>query len=518
MTRKAPSTRSAWIASLVVLGASSACAGELRFTDVTAASNIKVRDPNMVRVSAPNPHAVAVEDFDGDGQLDIIIASFGEPFLHYYRNTGNLRFMDVTRESGFESFRGAGTGAAVADFDHDGKLDIYLSSLRQGSSRLYRGSGGGKFADVSDKAGVLVESARSCAFSDVDGDGWCDLYVTCPKGPNRLFRNNRNGTFTDIASAAGVDQSDRHSLGCVFGDVDDDGKDDLFVSNYQSQLSTLFKNLGGGKFRDITAEAGVARKASAVGCVFADVFNRGRLDLYVTTDSWLAGANYTEDQLRKQGHTVEPNLLYENDGKGSFTISHGAMSEYKSLSHDAVLEDLDHDGSIDIYVGVDAESGNRFATSKGGNPLWQRSAARWQEAGQAWGVKHEANCVCVPAADFDNDGDLDLLLVNFYSNAVLYRNETNNKNWLRVKPVGTKSNPDGIGAQVRVFAGQKLIGFRHIQSGEGYCRSSAMEAHIGLGKTVARSYRVEVFFPATNVRVVRDNIEPGQRIVVREQD
>ena len=101
------------------------------------------------------------------------------------------------------------------------------------------------------------------------------------------------------------------------------------------------------------------------------------------------------------------------------------------------------------------------------------------------------------------------MLVNFYSNVVLYRNETNDKNWLRIKPVGTKSNPDGIGAQVRVFAGQKLVGFRHIQSGEGYCRSSALEAHVGLGKTPVENYRVEVFFPATNTRVVRENVTPG---------
>lgn len=489
-----------------------------RFMDVTEASGLKVRDPNMKRYSPPNPHAVAVADFDGDGLFDVIVTSFGEPFVHYYRNAGKLRFVDVTRDAGFESFRGAGTGAAVADFDHDGNLDIYLSSLRQGSSRLFRGLGGGKFADVSDKAGVLVESARSCAWSDIDGDSWADLYVTCPDGPNRLFRNNGNGAFADIARTAGVDLAERHSLGCAFGDVDADGKDDLFVTNYQSQLSTLFKNLGGGKFRDITADAGLARKSSAVGCVFADVFNRGRLDLYVTTDSWLSGANYTEEQLRKQGHTVEANLLYASEGTGRFKAVTGAMSEYKSLSHDAVLEDLDHDGLVDIYVGVDAESGNRFATSKGGNPLWLRNGAgQWHEAAQTAGIKLEANCVCVPAADFDNDGDLDLLLVNFYQNAVLYRNDTNNKNWLRVKPIGGKSNPDGIGAQVRVFDGATLIGFRHIQSGEGYCRCSALEAHFGLGKA-AKSYRVEAFFPATNVRVVRENVEPGQRIVVRESE
>ncbi|MCH8830554.1 MAG: CRTAC1 family protein [Planctomycetes bacterium] len=510
-----------------------------RFTDVTAATTIRVntmKRPGQPQYGTQMPHGVAIEDFDGDGRLDILLVCFGKPAVQLFRNMGNLRFVDVTKGSGLETFDGWGTGAAVADFDRDGILDVYLTSVQferknqsvtpaGKESRLYKGLGNGKFVDVSRKSGTLLKRpGRCCAWSDIDGDGWVDLFVACPYGPNVLFRNNRDGTFTDIAEKAGVTQKDRMSLGCVFGDIDNDGLDDLFIANYSSQVSALFKNLGGGRFREITMTAGVGRKAAAVGCVFADVFNRGKLDLYVTTDSWLSGANYTEKQLLQRGHTVEPNVLYRNTGRGKFVPVSAATLRHKTLSHDAILEDLDHDGFLDLYVGVDAiPTGNKFATSKGGNPAWTRADGKtWREVRAKWGVGFEANCVCVPAADFDNDGDLDLLLVNFYKNIVLYRNNTNDKNWLRVKAIGTKSNRDGIGARVSVYrtAGNKktLIGTRYVHSGAGYGRSSPLETHFGLGRSADATYRVEVYFPATKTRVVKTNVKPGRRIVIRESE
>lgn len=497
---------------IVLLLAAGVHAQQPRFTGVKD-SGIQIAA--NTGVGGTNPHAVAVEDFNGDGLHDAIILTFGKPHVYYFRNLGSLKFKDVTKGSGLEGFEGAGTGVGVADFDRDGHLDIYCTSVRGGASRLYRNKGDGNFEDVSEKAGVLVKgAARSCAWSDVDGDGWIDLYVTRPDGASLMFRNNRNATFTNIAKEAGVELADRHSLGCVFGDIDGDGRDDLFVTNYQSQISALFKNLGEGKFKEITKEAGLDRRASSVGCVFADVFNKGRLDLYVSTDSWLSGANYTEEQLLKMKHTVEPNALFVNDGNGKFSILSEPIFALKTLSHDVVIEDLDHDGLTDIYVGVDAESGNKWAASKGGNPLWTRPDGKsWKEIGKVWGVHHEANCVCVPAADFDNDGDLDLLLVNFYTQPVLLRNETNDKNWLRVRVVGSKSNRDGIGAKVTISTG-RVKQFRQIQSGAGYCRCSPLEAHFGLGKA-AGSYRVEVAFPNDRI-VTMENVEPGTRSIIKE--
>lgn len=493
---------------------------KVRFTDVSASSGLRIAA--NTGVGGTNPHAVAVEDFNGDGLPDVVMLTFGAPHAYVFRNLGKFQFQDVTKGSGLESFAGEGTGAAVADFDRDGKLDLYTTSLRNGASRLYRGNGDGTFRDVSDKAGVLLTgAARSCAWNDVNGDGWPDLYVTCPNGPNLLFRNNRNGTFTNVAREGGVEQADRHSLGCAFGDVDADGRDDLFVTNYESQSSTLFRSLGEGKFQDVTATAGLGRKASAVGCAFGDMFRRGRLDLYVSTDSWLSGANYTESQLLKMKHTVEPNVLYSNEGSFRFAPRTEPTFALKTLSHDIALEDFDHDGWPEIYVGVDAESGNQWATSKGGNPLLTRPDGKgWVEASQSWGVRHEANCVCVPAADFDGDGDLDLLLVNFYTQPVLYRNETNDKRWLQVRAVGDTSSSEGIGAKVAVFSmsGRKkqLVGYREIQSGAGYCRSSPLSAHFGLGDD-AGPFRVEVTFPVSRKTVVREGVKGGENVILQEK-
>lgn len=486
-----------------------------RFTDVTAASGLNV--PRDCK-----PHAVAVEDFDGDGLLDVLLGTFDPPHLLYFRNLGGLKFRDVTKGSGLEAFKGQGTGFAVGDYDRDGRLDVFVASLKPGESRLFHGERDGAFTDVTAKAGLAWDGpARSCAWSDYDRDGWLDLYVATPEGGGRLFHNRGNGTFTDVTRAAGVALPRKHLLGCAFGDFDGDGLDDLFVTAYDSQSSVLFKNLGDGTFRDVTATAGLGRRASSVGCAFGDVLGLGRLDLYVTTDSWLSGANYTEKQLLEMKHTVEPNLLYLGDGKGKFRSVEEATLALKTLSHDVVLEDLDHDGKVEIYVGVDAESGNQWATSKGGNPLWTRGRGdKWQEVSKAWGVAHESNCVCVPAADFDNDGDLDLLLINFYTRPVLYRNNTDDKHWLRVKAVGAKSNPNSIGARVSVYTADKgnrrLVGFRHIQSGAGYCRSSPLEAHFGLGEAApADGFEVEVRFPGGK-RVLTSGVQPGRVIVIRE--
>ena len=239
-----------------------------RFTDLSANSGLKIAA--NTGVGGTNLYGVAVGDFDGNGLLDVIILTFGKPHIYYFHNLGKFEFKDETAASGLMGFEGEGTGIAVADYDNDGRPDLYVTSLRKGASRLFRNEGKGKFVDVSNKAGVLLTTpSRSCAWSDMDGDGFVDLYVTCPDGANSPFTISVMEHSERSAQIAGVGLAGRHCWAALSRTRTAMVLDDLFVTNYRSQESVLFRNLGGMRFEDVTAQAGLKRKASSVGCAFA---------------------------------------------------------------------------------------------------------------------------------------------------------------------------------------------------------------------------------------------------------
>ena len=203
---------------------------------------------------------------------------------------------------------------AVADFDGDGKLDVYIASLRE-ASRLYRGNGDGTFNDVTARAGVRARGpARSCAWTDVDRDGWPDLYVTNPKGGCYLFKNNRDGTFTDIVKDSGIDLPGRHCLGCGFGDIDGDGRDDLFVTCYQSQASASSRTSATASSRTSANPASIARRRRSVASSPTCSTRAGSTCSSRPTPGYPAPTTRRPSCSNK--HTVVPNVLYANDGKG----------------------------------------------------------------------------------------------------------------------------------------------------------------------------------------------------------
>jgi len=380
-----------------------------------------------------------------------------------------------------------------------------------------------KFEDASERTGTLSEASRSCAFADIENDGNLDLFVCAHKGPNRLFRQCDDGTFSDIAVKAGAEQAEKSSLGVAFGDINGDGRTDLYVANYVSQADNLFLNTGGGGFRDVSGRNGIDLKASSLGAAFGDVDDDGDLDLFVTISSWLHGVKRGKGQLKAMGHAVEPNQLYINRGKGRFARRSTPPLDFEGLAHDICLDDLDQDGDQDLYVAVDGRE-KQMATSRGGNPCYRNegNGKNWREVSEAWGLHHVGNCVCAGAADFDNDGDLDILLVNFDSDPVVLRNNTDNGDYLKVKVAGTGSNRSGIGARVRVRQTARTRGapdavrMREIQSSWGYCKSGPLSVHFGVDRSV--TYDIEVTFPATGAKVIRRNVRPPQALLIREQE
>lgn len=468
-------------------------------------------------------HAVSVEDFDGDGNLDVALGGFDAPYVQLWRGAGKLRFTNATDGSGLAVVRGSVSGFAVGDYDSDGRPDLFVGVFRQGNNRLFRNMGSLRFVDVTERVGDLGAGARSCSFADVDNDGRLDLFVCCPNGPNRLLRQNDDGTFADVAGQMGVALPQDASAGVCFGDVNGDGKADLFVANYLSQVDRLLLNSGGLKFRDVSQEAGIALRASSLGAALADLDNDGDLDAYVATCSWLSGVKRSEAALKARGMAVEPNQLYLNDGQGRFERFGNPVLDFKGLAHDVCIEDFDQDGDLDVYVAVDGRPKQRAAT-RGGNPCYRNEGdgRTWREVSQEWGLHHVANCVCAAAADFDNDGDQDVLLVSFDREPTLLRNNVDRSDYLIVRAEGAGSNRSGIGAQIRMYESaegerpRKLRGFREIQSGWGYCKSGPLSAHFGLD--AKRSYRLEILFPATEKKIVRENVRPGQSITVRERE
>ena len=446
------------------------------FTDVTAASGL---DIEMYAMGA------AVGDYDNDGRDDIYITALeGDRLFH---NEGGGKFRDVTKSAGIAN-AGFGASAAWLDYDRDGKLDLFVANYVQWSakgdlwcsldgstksyctpesykgtaSKLYRNLGGGRFEDAGAKAGVGDPSSKSLGVTvlDYNGDGWPDLFVANDTQPNKLYRNNRNGTFTEEGMAAGVafgeDGVARGAMGVDAADYDRSGRPHLLVGNFSNQMLGLYHNEGNGLFVD-EAPASAVGRASLLSLAFGVFFFDYDLDGY--PDIFAANGHIEEEIGRVQPKVQykELPLLFRNLGKRKF------------------------------------ESVSAFRT-----PMVARGAAY---------------------ADFDRDGDLDILISTNHGPAYLYRNDGGNRNsWLTLRLAGTKSNRDGIGAVVRVETASGKQ-WSMVRSGSSYCSQSDLALTFGLGaeKTVRA---LEIDWPSgaherlTNVPVCRFiTVQEGRGIV-----
>ena len=523
----------------------------VQFVDVTEAVGLDFR---QVSGSAEQRYILesmssgaAFFDYDGDGYLDLFLvnstrveADSSNPTNRLYRNTEGASgrvFQDKTDEAGLQRM-GWGMGCAVGDYDNDGDVDLYVTYW--GPNVLYRNDGGG-FAEV--ELGVEDDGwGTSAAFGDVDADGFLDLYaanylvfdlenppgggqlcsgfkgldVYCgPHGmvpqANVLYRNEGGIGFADMSRATGIGADKQASLGVVFFDSDNDGDQDLYVAN-DGYPNLLYRNDGNWQLAEVAAFAGAAysedgRAQAGMGVAAGDYDNDGDLDLYMT--------HFSDDV----------NTLYQNQEDGQFvdfTAAAGLGGEVRPyLGWSTGFFDYDNDGWLDLFAVnghiypqvAQHPSGLRYAQR---NLLYQNTGGTFAEVGATVGQGFAEEKVSRGGAlgDYDNDGDLDLLVVNLNDVPTLLHNLGGSRsNWLGLELVGTESNRDAQGARVVLLAnnGQQV---REVQRGVGYLSQSDGRVLFGLGAAEEVEH-VEIRWSSGRVQVL-ERPETRRYLVVQE--
>jgi enediyne biosynthesis protein E4 len=501
---------------------------------------------------------VAFYDYDNDGWLDVFLVngwrlegfpSGQEPASHLFKNNRDGTFTDITAKAGV-AHSGWGQGVCVGDYDNDGFEDLFVTYF--GKNVLYHNNGDGTFSDVSEKAGVAGSGKRwntGCAFVDYDRDGKLDLFVanyidldlaTAPvpeSGPclyksvmvacgppglkggrNILYHNSGNGTFTDVSAASGIlEANGTFGLGVLTADFDNDGWPDIYVAN-DSTASALYQNKKNGKFVDIATEAGCAlspdgKPQAGMGVSAADYDMDGNLDIVKT--------NFAGDTPS----------LYHNLGDGNFedttfTAGLGAHTQY--LGWGCGFFDMDNDGWPDILIcnGHVYPEVEQLKT-EAGYPQ-RKLLYRNLRNGRFEDVSTQAGPgISVPVAsrgcafgDFDNDGDLDLVVnpVNDFPQLLRCDLQPGN-NWIKVRTIGTKSNRSGIGARLRCVAQAAGETKPHsqideVRSGGSYFSQNDLRIHFGLGKA-DKVQLLEIRWPSGQVDTLKD-VKPNQLIFVKE--
>lgn len=499
---------------------------------------------------------LATFDYDGDSLIDVYFpngaplpgSKFDRPPRHaLYKNLGGWRFREVTDEAGV-ACTAYGLGIAVVDYDNDGRPDVYLDNF--GPNLLYRNQGNGSFRDVTQQAGVpgttpsgvlARKVGAGACFLDIDRDGNLDLYVgnyieldlsahvTRRKQgipfyptpldytaiPDTVYRNRGDGTFEDASHASAVAAHSGRSMGMTAGDYDDDGLPDVFVCN-DVQENFLFRNTGGGKFEQVGLFAGVAMSPNAemvanmaVDC--GDFDNDGRLDFFTT--------NY-QDQFP---------MLFRNLGEGMFenvTLTAGAGAGcYPFVNWGCGMVDFDNDGHKDIFVGQGHTEDNieridRTTAYRTHNVLlWNTGKGKFINVSQECGLKsvpvHAARGIAFD--DFDNDGDIDVAVLNIRERPMLLRNVHNEQrpgnHWLQIQLRGVKTNRDGVGARVKMVAGD-LVLLDEVHSGRGYQSHWGARLHFGLGKR-DRIERIEIRWTGGGTDVL-ENIAADRLMTITE--
>ncbi|MFB0509313.1 MAG: FG-GAP-like repeat-containing protein [bacterium] len=471
----------------------------ITFTDVTDSVGLTERKESRV----------AWGDYNNDGYDDLLLNG-----NRLFKNIQGNTFEDVTAQAGLENIRS--NGGIFADYNNDGFLDFYATSNDSQADKLWKNNGHGTFTDVTKSAGNITDDypTEGAAWADYNNDGFVDLYLANYENwaehnylPDILYKNNGNGTFTNVTKEAGIIppfSEDRAGRGVNWADYDDDGWLDIFVSNYRLQENFLWHNNGDGSFSNFASLLGVAGIevngwfGHTIGSDWGDYDNDGYLDLITAN---LAHPRYIEFSNRT--------MLYKNSGPKNnwefIDVRVQSGIKYDETHSDPAWADVDNDGDLDLYITSIYEGRRSFLYENLGN-------GKFQDITWLAGVRAFNGWGCA-FSDFDNDGDLDLV-VGSGSGVKLFRNDGNKNNFLKVKVIGTKSNKAGIGARIKVTQGKKSQ-IREIQGGKGTTSQNSLVAHFGFGKD-KKPVNVEVKFPSGFKKVLK-GINLNQSLTIKEE-
>ncbi len=520
----------------------------IQFVDVASQAGITFKHENGASPQKLMPETfgsgVAWIDYDNDGWIDLFFPN-GADLAHskpspgnaLFRNLGNGKFANVTEKTGVAGRGLFATGAAVGDYDNDGSQDLFVTGY--GGTQLFHNNGNGTFSDVTQKSGVAASGwSSSTGWLDYDRDGYLDLYVVryldydiknapycgfkrqgyrmyCDPQqfdgvPNLLFHNNHDGTFADVSRQAGISNRSGKGLGVSLGDVDKDGFTDIFVTN-DGIRNFLYRNKGDGTFLDVAYEACVGfdphgKPMAGMGTEIADYDEDGNPDIFMTAFS------------------REYNTLFRNLGKLIFedvTIPAGLESGFLTLAFGTKLFDYDNDGDLDIYAtnghvtdNVELYDGELSYRQK--DLLYENVNGSFadvsSQSGPAFQVKHVGRGAAI--GDFDNDGDLDIVVADCGGPPLLLRNDGGNRNsWVGIQALGQESNRFGIGAKVRVTSAGRAH-LREINTAGSYLSSSDVRLFFGLGSET-KVDRVEIEWPSGKKQTL-ENVPARQMLQLDE--
>jgi len=466
-----------------------------------------------------------MDDFDNDGFLDLVISTVSAcDSLRYFHNNGDGTFSDWTEKAKLADQLG-GINCVQTDYNNDGWLDIFV--MRGGwefpmRNSLLRNNGDGTFTDVTQSSGLLSGEHRThtVAWADFDNDGWLDLFIGHEQTPSQLFHNRGDGTFEDVTQTAGVGRT-AFTKGAVWGDYDNDGYPDLYVSNYGEE-NFLYHNNRDGTFTEVGKQLHVEKPLMSFPVWFFDYDNDGWLDLFVA--SFVPSVTEVARGFLGLQPQAETMKLYRNDGKGGF------QDVTKQVGLDRVVPtmganfgDLDNDGFLDFYLGTGAPS---YAALVPNFMFRNRAGKSFVDVTAATGTGHLQKGHGVAFGDVNNDGSQDLyvnvggFIPGDSYNKVLFANPGQGNNWISIKLTGTKSNRAAIGAKLKLTLtdanGQKSLRYREVSSGGSFGASSLRQV-IGLGKA-ARVDTLEAWWPASNTRQVFRNVNANQFIEIKEAE